>query len=936
MKHLFTFIFLAFTSFIFAQGQGSIVGALTDKDADNSPLPFANVIIKGTTKGTTTDFDGLYAINDLEAGDYIIEYSFVGYETVELPVTVVADKVTTVNVPLGASAAALDEVVITTTVRRDSEVALILEQKKATTIIQSIGSDELARKGVGDAAGAVTKISGISKQEGGSNVYVRGLGDRYLNTTYNGLSLPSNDIEKKNIDLGLFSSDIIQSVGVSKAYSSRFYGDFSAGNVNIVSKKYTGDGFLDVNLGTGINTNSVGEDFVRTEGTGYFGFYNRYDNNPFAVILSHGIDPVDAGVPIAIEGSLSGGKSWDIGTNDRFSVFFTASFDNGFEYRQGPTAEFSTVDKKSFQNAEEYEYSTTTTAMTNFIYRFNSDHKVSYNSLFINSSSSEVGYFGLDGKGTNRDAILDTDRGFFQQNVQFEQDMIFVNQILGEHKVDDQFNVEYGVGYNKVLSRQPDRKRISLERYDLALDNDPNTNPSFFNNIVFDNQRYFQNISDTELNSFLTLDYTASEKVKLSFGYNGRTKERFFENIRYGYDFIDPNTPVTDVNNFDNIFSVENLGTIYNTEVFNPIYPENGFGTTNFPGLPENTYTGNLDIHAGFFNAEIILGEKLLVVPGIRVESFEQKITYDVINILSSDPGFREAYENFYLPSLNVKYSLNENQNLRLAFSQTVSTPEFKEVAPFVYEDVSNQVGGNPDLLNDPSFSEIYNIDLKYEWFIGRGQLFSLAGFAKQINNPINRVIANDATGTQRYFRTGDKAEVLGAEIEIRKNLLSTENDKAILSGGLNATYLYTKQDLRSSEGIFTTTFEEGRTEDLQGASPFIVNADLNYTPQISENYSPQVTAVFSYFSDRIDAIGSGQLGNIIEKGVPTLDLVWKNQIGKNFEINVAAKNLLNPNVSYIREDTAFGDVAVTSPNGKGIASYKRGINLGLQLSYKF
>ena len=143
------------------------------------------------------------------------------------------------------ASASLDEVVITTTTKRESETALLLDQKKAVEMKQSIGADELSRKGVGDAAGAIAKISGISKQEGSSNVYVRGLGDRYLNTTMNGLSLPSNDVNKKNINLNLFSTDVIENVSVAKAYSSKFYGDFSAGNVNISSKDYTGNGFID-------------------------------------------------------------------------------------------------------------------------------------------------------------------------------------------------------------------------------------------------------------------------------------------------------------------------------------------------------------------------------------------------------------------------------------------------------------------------------------------------------------------------------------------------------------------------------------------------------------------------------------------------------------------------------------------------------------------
>ena len=105
----------------FAQETGSIAGKLTDKDFNNEPLPFANILIKGTSTGTTSDYDGLYELANLEPGTYTVVFSFVGYETQELQVTVEAGKVTTVNVPMGTSAAALDEVVITTTTRKESE-----------------------------------------------------------------------------------------------------------------------------------------------------------------------------------------------------------------------------------------------------------------------------------------------------------------------------------------------------------------------------------------------------------------------------------------------------------------------------------------------------------------------------------------------------------------------------------------------------------------------------------------------------------------------------------------------------------------------------------------------------------------------------------------------------------------------------------------------
>ena len=935
MKRLILIFALLFTVLTYAQKKGAIVGKLTDKEANNEPLAFANVLIKGTITGTTSDYDGLYALENLDPGTYTLVFSFVGYETQEVNVDVIADKVTEVNVAMGASAAALDEIVITTTTRRESEVALLLEQKKAVEIKQSIGADELSRKGVSDAAAAVAKISGVSKQEGSGNVYVRGLGDRYLNTTFNGLSLPSNDVNKKNIDLNLFSSDVIENISVSKAYSTNFYGDFAAGNVNITSKAYSGQGFIELFTGGGGNTRAVGEDFVKSEGTSYFGFYNRYHQPEFAVILSHGLDPVSAGSPINFNFGGSFGKSFDFKNGSRLSIFGTGSYSNGYEYREGISADYTLVEKKVFDAAEEYEFSTTVTGMLNLNYRFDDNNTFKFNSLFINNASDEVGYFGLDGQGRNRDAILNTDAGFYQMNVQFDQTQIFVNQLLGEH-TSGKFDIDWGIGYNVVYSDQPDRKRISLENYNYYLDNDPTTNPSFYSNVVFDNQRYFQNIEDEEINGVLNIAYNASENLKLNFGYNGRSKKRNFENVRYGYDITDSGYQVTNVNDFNSIFSPENLVINNNPGIYQiqSIRGIPGYGNVNVPSVPENMYQGNLNIYSGYLNAEITVGDKWLFVPGVRIESFDQTIDYDVINLGSNGKDNKEYNDNFFLPSLNIRYALNEDMNLRLSGSQTVSVPEFKEIAPFVYEDISTRLGGNPDLLKK-GFSKVLNLDLKYEWFVSKSEIISLAGFYKEINDPINLVVGADATGTQRYFRTGDKATIYGVELEFKKNILVDENENGLLSVGGNVTYMHTEQDLYSviDGDIFDVAFNRTK-EELQGASPLLLNADINYSPTFG-TYKPVANLVFSYFADRIDALGSGQLGNVVEKSVSTLDFIWKNSFGEHLEINFSAKNILDPTIKYVRE-TSQGDIYVTSANGKGITNYKRGIDLGLQLKYKF
>ncbi|WP_222981905.1 TonB-dependent receptor [Flagellimonas meishanensis] len=942
MKNSLILLFSLFTILAYGQENGSIVGKLTDKELNDEPLAFANVLIKGTTSGTTSDFDGLFEISGLEPGSYTVVISFLGYETLEVPnVVIEPGKVTQVSAGLGAASVGLDEVVVTTSARQDSEVALLLAQKQALVIQEAISAEALTLKGIDDAAAAVAQISGISKQQGSSNVYVRGLGDRYQNTTMNGLSLPSNDVNKKNINLDLFSSSIIENVAVSKAYNSTFFGDFSAGNVNIDSKEYTGDGYIEVALGSGINTNASGEDFVRSEGPSNFGFYNRYDNDPFAIILSHGVDPQEAWSPINISAAIEGGYSFNFNNEkSRLSFFGAASFENGYELLEGPARDFTNVLKFDFPSVREFSYKTATTVLGNVTYRINNENKIKFSSLFVNNSTDAVGFYGIDGDGFNRDGIT-SDDGFFIQNTQFNQDMIFVNQLTGQHVFNETWDLDWGIGFNKVFSDEPDRKRFTIENYQLSLDDDPDTNPVFFTNTAFENQRFFQSIEDDELNSFIHLGHQLSEKVKLNFGYNGRRKERRFNSIRYGYRIFDRTTIIPDVNNLNSFFTIENSSltgsedALYEIRNLNPI--NNEIGSVNRPGLADNTYKGNLDIHAAYVSLDVKLGEKLTVVPGLRAESVSQNIVYDVINLPPDDPGFRDVYENLFLPSLNVRYAINDDSNLRLSFSNTVSFPEFKETAPFVYEGVTQRVGGNPDLFGGKdgtgvNYSDIYNFDIKYEWFLERGEIISLAAFGKLIQDPVNRVIAADATGTQRFFRTGDQAEAFGVELELRKNLVTDAEDNATLSVGLNAAYTYTNQDLKpipagpDTNNTFGTSFDR-ESDQLEGASPFIMNADINYSP-VFKNYSPKATLAFSYFSDRIFALGAGSLGNIVENAVPILNFVWRNPIGEHFEANFSAKNLLDPDITLTREGTGSGDII--------IREYNLGVNVGLTLKYKF
>ena len=199
-----------------------VKGAVKDK-LSKEPLIGATIRLIGTQAGAVTDMDGNFELNagGVLEGMYDIEIKYVGYKTeVRRKVRVENGKLVILNLELETDAQELADVVVVAKKNRENENMLLLEQQKAVIAVQSVGVKELSRKGVSDAEGAVTKVSGVSKQDGVKNVFVRGLGDRYNATTFNGFSLPSEDPEYKNISLDFFGTDVIQSVGVNKAFNA--------------------------------------------------------------------------------------------------------------------------------------------------------------------------------------------------------------------------------------------------------------------------------------------------------------------------------------------------------------------------------------------------------------------------------------------------------------------------------------------------------------------------------------------------------------------------------------------------------------------------------------------------------------------------------------------------------------------------------------------
>lgn len=918
-----------------AQDTGSIAGKLIDKEVNDEPLAFANVLIKGTTKGTTSDFDGLYEIPNLEPGTYTVVYSYLGYESVEIPnVEVVAGKVTSVNVPMSASqGVSLNEVVVITSARKDSEAALLLDQKKAIEIKESIGAQQLTKIGVSDVATATTKISGVSSSEASGDVFVRGLGDRYLSTTLNGLPVPSDDVEKKNIDLGLFPTRVIQNVSVSKTFAVQSSADQSSGTINVTARELNGQSELAVGGRIGVNTNvaqsGVFDNFKISpnERNVDFGFYDQ-NATTRNLITVQGWNTVEQKTPVNYNYSFSAGKR----IKEKISAFLTGSQTQTYEYGEGLFRQFrSNFVDDTITDATTFNKNTTTSGLLDLSYRFNEKNRIKSSTFFVNKLSDQVYEGGRNGEGTIFEET-DPAEGLFQfirdQNI--KQTRLLVAQLLGTHQLGEKNTVEWAGGYNNVVADEFNRIRNEVNF-------DPNGNfVQLGRTGGFQQRKSRQEITDNEFNGYLkdVLQIFEDEDRRKSFnieiGLNYRNKKRDFRSQFIGVEETSTNAI--------NPPSIDNLGSIFNRANLDS-------GVLELNELRPDLYDGELDSKAAFADFNVGL-KKWNFNAGLRFQNDNIAVNYDVGNIPGRIGESTKEYNNLY-PSVNIKYDLNEKHAFRLAVSKTITLPEFKEISPFEYVSQTGQVTrGNPDL----EASKDLNYDLKWEFFPSSGQLVSLAGFYKDIQDPINKVQDRGSAGVFSYFNSGEKAEVYGFELETKIDLMKANEEGETPTGvnlglNFNATRMWHSQDLkevRDADGNFIRTFRyKNLTKtDLQGASDWIVNTSLNFSTPSENPFSASLTA--NYASDKIFALGAPEIQSqsetfyndaIIEKGFVSLDAVLIKELGDHWRLRLIGRNLLNPEIrrtQLVRPSTTGIETDQT------VRSYTSGSVLSLGVNYSF
>lgn len=932
LKHLLFTITLFTCSLVFAQ-KGTISGVLTDKEAGNATLPFANAMIKGTTIGTTTDENGKYTLN-VAAGNYTLVFSFLGYENVEAPVTVVAGETVTVNRALGSGSYTLQDVVVKSQGGREKETAILLDQKKAVEIKQSIGAQEMSRKGVSTVEEGLTKITGITKV-GSRGLFVRGLEDRYNTLLINDLASPTNDPFKKTIPLNIFPTDLVSVIEVFKTFNPDISGDFAGGTFNIVTS-LSGKSTTKLSIGAGYRTNNNLKKFLISENAdntkGFFGLNGQdrklpgvFGGTPTNATLTtaqsndtfkDGWDVSETKSPLNTSIGFLHSEKFDAGKDGQFAYIFSLNFDNDYKIKRGLN---NTIDQSGVYDNSLYavdnSYETSVSSLVGLNYKANRLN-LSFNTMYLRTTESTI----LDQTGFTSGNIGSSN--LIRTN-EFSSSDYLNGQLFGEYALTENKNhsLKAGVSYALTNYQLPDRKFFSAN---LQPDG------SLFTNYGANN--FIRQFLDIDGKSFYSgmLEYNwkfgkSDEKNnKLTIGYNGNGN-----NAETSYRFVFLRQKETDVFPPSFQFNANDIDNqIYGDIADNFVVYHEGSNASYQTKLKEF-------INAGYANL-LLKFNKFEINGGVRVESYNREIKYKFNDSFAKPMREKKVDELYILPSLNIKYAVNDESNLRFAASKTYTKPVIMEVLPIsiVNADKTSQQG-NESLVN----SDNYNVDLKYEIFPTAKEMFAVGVFGKYLDNPIERTFRAEAGGSQiTYFLNSDKAVLYGAEFEMLLELNRISKALSGLSFGFNTSIMQT--NVKVPEYVYdpiqqqmNKSIETHRDRDLQGASKWIINSDLKYEFDINKNWSNTVSVVYSVFGKRIYSVGTGGLDHIYELPVSKLDLVWNNKLGEHFNLKLSADNILNP-----REKFEMGDKPVdrTITVDRLLRNYSSGTNFSAGLSYTF
>jgi outer membrane receptor protein involved in Fe transport len=916
-KAFFATLFVLISASAFAQGTGKISGTVTDKKTGET-LIGVSVKIAGTTKGVGTDVEGRYTIGGLATGKYVIEVSYITYAKKNITEIEVKDGSTTVvNVVLEeANSQILNQVVITASVKQESVNTLYAGQKNSARISSGITADLIRKSPDKNTSEVLKRVSGASIQDG-KFLVIRGLSDRYNVALINNSLLPSTEPDRRAFSFDIIPSNMIDKIVINKTASPDLPGDFAGGVTQVMTKDIPDNNFINFSISTGYNTQSTFNDFTsnKRNSTDFLGFddgtralpgrfparratYNSASTD-LRIAYSKLMPNLYAEKTVTALPLQNYQFTW--GNVSKFKNEGTFGSIISLNYRKEQNireAEREAYDGINFINKYQdlnYRYNVALGGLANFSYKIRRN-KISLKNLF--NQSFEDSYI-------DRAGFINQNTAIKYNSSELNQKSLLTSQLEGEHQIGERnLKLDWNLNYALIKREQPDLRTIMYGS--IQNSNAP------YSLIDNNTKRFFSNLNENNYggSAALSMPFTLfNKKSNFKIGGLKQIKDRAFDARIFLYTEASSSQ-------FDNAKLVLPKESIFSEANI----ARNGFVLDEITNN-QDSYTGKTDLNAGFLMLDNSISEKVRLVWGARVEGYNQ--TIDALNSTGTSVSYDQDFFDV-LPSANLTYSLSPKANLRLSGSRTVTRPELRELAPFVFvnQEENVQISGNPNLVR----SQNTNADIRYEFYPSPGEALTLSVFYKNFQKPIEQVTDGTSTADNLKFsyQNADQAYTYGFELDVRKKLNFISEASWLDNFIAYANFTYLKSEVKSKIPGF-------KTRQLQGLSPYLINAGIQYN---SAATGLSFNALYNRIGDRIGKVGNESVPNIYEKGRDMIDFQVSKKVLKNRgELKLNVSDILNQsNISYLN----FGPANKTYNRAEDVVyySYKSGTNFTLGFAY--
>jgi hypothetical protein len=929
-KLLLSFTVLLSSIFAFSQTaklNGKVI------NSKNEPLAGATVTVSGVAKSVPADVEGRFTLT-LEIGKkYTLNVSSAGYTKKSLEDVVVAagnDNVITIVLD---NASQLQEVVVRTSVRKESTSALVNFQRNSTSVSSGLAADFIKRTPDKNTGEILKRVSGTSIQDN-KYVVVRGLGDRYNTAFLNGAQLPSSEPDKKAFSFDVIPSSVVDNIIINKTATPDLTGEFAGGLVQVTTKDVPTHNFLTVGATLGWNTQSTGKDFISNErsSTDWIGFDNGSRDLPKGFPSSRQQYNALANQPNGLDKKLEYSRLFNDDvyrqTTSTAAPIQTYNIAWGTVKTLKNDAKIGTVlsvlyrkqmlkydvERSLFETdglaLQQYtdaqnKYSANLGAMANFSY-VKGNNKLSFKNLF--NQYFEDNFYTRTGPNVDRAGDVRLYSSVLNQRT------FYTGILEGNHKISlGNSKLYWNAAYALNDKSQPDLRTTAYFRSGIGSNNPYEWDQD-------DTRRFFSSLKDHSVSGsaawtipFNALGLRQTLKIGGSSIIKFRDfKSRIFRYVEAGNDFNNDYRTLP----FDQIFAKQNIS-------------RNGFVMEEFTNNQDKYFAVSV-LNGGYAMFDNKLSDDLRVIWGARLEYFEQFLrTRDLSakQILINT----EAYK--FLPSLNISYNVSNKNIVRLSASKTVSRPEFREIAPFQFFDYESTFGvrGNPDLKT----TDIYNFDARFEMYPGAGEAITFGGFYKRFVNPIEFRLDPGSVLTRRnyFFQNAKDANTYGLELEVRKNLKFLGGNSELLSDfSVFANFTYIFSQVSFNDELLGKVVSADRP--VQGQSPYLINGGLQYA---NSSNGLSATLLYNRVGNRLALVGYNSLGfpDIYENPRDVVDFqVSKKILKKRGEIKLSFSDLLNQKIMYYENvDT---ERTYSKGSDRVFSSYKPGSTISVGFTYDF